>query len=273
MMYNTDMREIIIITGASSGMGACFARQLVNENCEMWLIARRKERLEELSKELNEKRTALSNENPVKAIAMDISGRKGVEEFESFLHSANSREELKIAYLINNAGFGTYGTFADTPLKPQLDMIDTNCTALTGLCGVCLSYLREGSTIINVASLASFLPLGNFAVYGATKAFVLSFSIALAAELSDRKIKVCALCPGPVSTEFANVASAGARKEVLHGKSAEKVVEHCLKCARKNKKIAIMAFKWKFKAFASTFVKRYHGALFTYRYCKRPRNN
>ena len=108
-MYNPDMREIIIITGASSGMGACFARQLVNENCEMWLIARRKERLEELSKELNEKRTALSNENPVKAIAMDISGRKGVEEFEAFLHSANSREELKIAYLINNAGFGTYG--------------------------------------------------------------------------------------------------------------------------------------------------------------------
>ena len=259
------MREIIIVTGASSGMGACFARQLCGEKAEIWLIARRKERLEALAKELR-------RDYPVKAIAMDISGRRGVEEFKAFLDSANNREELKIAYLINNAGFGTYGTFADTPLSAQLDMIDLNCTALTGICGVALPYLREGSTIINVASLASFLPLGNFAVYGATKSYVLSFSIALAAELSDKKIKVCALCPGPVSTEFALVASAGARKEVLHGLSAEKVVAHCLKKARKNKKIAIMALKWKFKAFASRFVGRYAGALFTYRYCKRPRN-
>ena len=268
-VYNgKGMRKIIIITGASSGMGACFARQLAVENAEMWLIARRKERLDALACELTKYRSC-----PVKAICMDISGRKGVEEFASFLQSEIEIEALEILYLVNNAGFGTYGTFAETPLEPQLDMIDTNCTALTGLCGVCLPHFAQGSTIINVASLASFLPLGNFAVYGATKSFVLSFSVALAAELSDRKIKVCALCPGPVSTEFANVASNGARPKVLHGLSAEKVVAHCLKCARKNKKIAIMALKWKFKAFASSFVNRYHGALFTYRYCKRPRNN
>ena len=144
------MRKIIIITGASSGMGACFARQLAVENAEMWLIARRKERLDALACELTKYRSC-----PVKAICMDISGRKGVEEFASFLQSEIEREALEILYLVNNAGFGTYGTFAETPLEPQLDMIDTNCTALTGLCGVCLPHFAQGSTIINVASLAS----------------------------------------------------------------------------------------------------------------------
>ena len=172
--------------------------------------------------------------------------------------------------LVNNAGFGTYGPFAETDIDREMQMIELNCTSLTGVCGIALPYLTKGSSIINTASLAAFLPLGNFAVYAATKAYALSFSIALAAELKDRGIQVCALCPGSVSTNFANVASNGKRKEVLHGKDPVKVVRHCLKANHRGKKTALWALKWRFTAFMSRFVGRYTGARYTYLYAKRP---
>jgi short-subunit dehydrogenase len=126
------------------------------------------------------------------------------------------------------------------------------------------------SRIINTASLASYMPLGNFAVYGACKAFVLSFTVALAAELKEKGIRVTALCPGPVSTEFANVASNGVRKKVRHGLSAEKTVAHCLKKSRRGKLYSVMALKWKVQAYGSRFVGRYAVARFTYKFVKRP---
>ena len=261
------MRRIIVITGASSGMGECFSRELAAENAELWLVARRKDRLEKIAEEL-----AKSGAKAL-AVPLDISGKAGVNAFKEFLQTENAKSALEISWLVNNAGFGTYGTFEATPLDVQLDMVELNCTAMTGICGVCLPFMKSGSKIVNTASLASFLPLGNFAVYGATKSFVLSFSFALAAELKDRGISVTALCPGPVSTEFAAVASAGARKEVLHGKDASKVVSHCIKCVRQGKKTAIFAPKWKITALLSHIVPRSLGAWFTYRFCPRPRNN
>ena len=211
------------------------------------------------------------------AVGLDIAGQKGAENFALLLENEKKRDEksggFSITMLVNNAGFGTYGPFEETSVTRELDMIELNCTSLTGICGYALPYMSKGSTIINTASLASFLPLGNFAVYGATKAYVLSFTMALAAEIKHRGIKVCALCPGPVSTEFAKVASNGARKEVKHGLSAESVVTHCLKHTKKGKHTAIMGFKWKFKAVASRFISQYAGAWFTYTYCKRPHNS
>ena len=268
------MKKIGIITGASSGMGREFALQMsdYDDIDELWLLARRKSRLYDLEKEIKGK---TKNRNlEVRGIEIDLAGRKGVSAVRALLEvemvTNADNDGFCITWLINNAGFGTYGTFEETPLDKELDMIDINCTTLTGLCGIALKYMNKDSTIINTASLASFLPLGNFAVYGATKAYVLSFSMALAAEVSDKGIKVCALCPGPVSTEFANIASNGARREVLHGLPADKVVRHCLKKAKEGKHCAIMALKWKFKAFASRFVGKFYGALYTYRYCKRP---
>lgn len=265
------MKRISIITGASSGMGKEFAKQIAAKNNvdELWILARRQSKLAELRDEI------LSfSKISVRIIEIDLSGKKGVTAFKAFLDIEKKIDEkiggFCISTLVNNAGFGTYGTFETTPLEKELNMIDLNCTTLTGLCGLSLEYMRKDSVIINVASLGSFLPLGNFAVYAASKAYVLSFSVGLAAELHDKGIQVTALCPGPVSTEFANIASNGKRVEVLHGKSAEKVVSHCLKCVEKGKHIAIMAFKWKFKAFASRFVGRYFGSRFTYKYCKRP---
>lgn len=262
------MRKITIITGASSGMGAEFARQIARdekrESSEIWLFARNKEKLESVKDEIK------GDFPNVKIVPMNLAGKEGVALFKTFLATEKISGPYEIDMLVNNAGFGTYGEFASTPLEKELEMIDLNCTALTGLSGAVLPFLHEGSSIINVASLAAFLPLGNFAVYAATKAYALSFSVALAAELKDKGILVSALCPGSVSTDFANVASNGARKEVLHGKDPVAVVAHCLKKARRGKRIILWSAKWKFTAFMSRFIGRYLGARFTFKYNKRP---
>lgn len=262
------MKKIIIVTGASSGMGVCFAKQLASEKPdELWIVARRKDRLENLKKEIESE-----NSVSVRAVDMDISGAHGARRLKSLLDEEKNKGDFEISVLVNNAGFGTYGEFADTDTDREMEMVDLDCTSLTGITGFALPYMRKGGRIINTASLASFLPLGNFAVYGACKAYVLSFSVALAAELKPKGISVTALCPGPVSTEFANVASKGAREKVRHGLSPEKTVEHAIKASRKGKLYSMRFFKWKFQAWASPYVNRYLGAWFTYKYCKRPSN-
>ncbi len=272
------MKAVTIITGASSGLGREFALQLARraasnpppagQTREIWLLARRKELLEGLEGEIR----AIPGAPEPRSFPSNLSGKEGLAAFTGILASENSSagEGLRIETLVNNAGFGTYGPFADTDLARQLDMIDLNVYALTGICHAALPFLGKGSRIINVASLASFAPLGNFAVYGATKAYVLSFSLALAAELADSGVFVSALCPGPVDTEFAAVASNGARKKVVDGKSPRAVVAHCLRQADRGRRIALMAPKWKIKAFLSRFVGRYAFARHTYLHEKRP---
>ena len=269
-----DMKRIAIITGASSGIGEEFARQVCAKYdfYEIWIVARREDKLAALAENLN----AYKNFKVVRPVVMDLAGKEGVGRLKSFIEAENEKlgkieSGIEIGLLINNAGFGTYGPFAETSINTQMDMIELNCTTVTGICGIALPYLKAGSVVINTASLAAFLPLGNFAVYGATKSFVLSFSIALAAELRDKGIKVCALCPGSVSTEFANVASNGARKEVKGGFPPQKVVAQCLKRAFKGKTVALYRPKWRITAFMSRFVGRYLGARYTYKYNPRPR--
>jgi short-subunit dehydrogenase len=174
---------------------------------------------------------------------------------------------------VNNAGFGTYGPFAEVPLDRQLDEIDLNVTSLTALCGAALPYLKSGSRIVNTASLASFSPMGGFAVYAASKVYVLYFTLGLAAELKERGVRVTALCPGPVDTEFSAVASNGVRQKVAHGKSPEKVVRHCLHCLDAGKNIAVMAPLWRFKAFAVRLLPLPFLAWLTMVTEKRPHSN
>ena len=268
------MKRIAVITGASSGLGEEFARQVCAkyDYDQIWIIARREDKLRLLADQLN----AAAGKNFVRPVVMDVAGKEGVERLKTFIENESKVQgdqgQLEIGLLINNAGFGTYGPFAETSINRQMDMIELNCTTVTGICGIALPYLTAGSVVINTASLAAFLPLGNFAVYGATKSFVLSFSVALAAELRDKGIKVCALCPGSVSTEFANVASNGARKEVKGGFPPQKVVAQCLKRAFKGKSIALYRPKWRINAFLSRFIGRYFGARFTYKYSPRPHN-
>lgn len=277
------MKKIIVVTGASSGMGASFARQLAKESAgflqrgktqaasdEIWIVARRQDRLESLKKEIE----GMGEGIPlVRVIAMDISGRDGARALgKIFSDEASAEGSLFINVLVNNAGFGTYGEFAETDVEREMEMVDLDCTSLTGITGYALPFMGKGSRLINTASLASFLPLGNFAVYGACKAYVLSLTVALAAELKQKGIRVTALCPGPVSTEFANVASKGASKEVKHGLSAEKTVAHCIRKSRRGSLYALMALKWKIASWASKLVPRYTCAWFTYKFNKRPSN-
>lgn len=278
------MKRIAIVTGASSGMGTEFTKELYLNSKkynfgsidELWILARRADRLKNLKYDL-EKASEQDNSTQfpqIKAIEIDLSGSSGVNSFKALLKTTEKIEikngGFEIALLVNNAGFGTYGEFSETPLDKELEMIDTNCSTLTGLCGLAIPFMNKGCTILNVASLAAFLPLGNFAVYAATKSYVLSFSVALAAELKDKGIHVTAMCPGSVSTEFANVASNGARKEVLHGYPAKDTVLHALKCASKKKIMALWAPKWKFTAFMSRFIGRFFGARYTFLHNKRP---
>lgn len=262
------MKNIALITGASSGMGKEFAFQVAEKYSfdEIWIFARRENLLKDTAEKIND----AAKKELVKTFPMDICGKEGVFNFKNCLENQKNIEEFSIGLFVNNAGFGTYGPFEDTPVEKEMEMIELNCTTLTGLCSVVIPFLKQDSVIINTASLAAFLPLGNFAVYGATKAYALSFSIALAAELKDKGIKVCALCPGSVSTEFADVASNGVRKEVKGGIPSTKVVSQCLKRAFKGKKTSIYRIKWRFTAFMSHFVGRYIGARYTYLFNKRP---
>lgn len=265
------MKSIAIITGASAGLGKEFTKQVsaLNLYDEIWIIARRADRLQELSDQINSEK----GKKIIKPFAMDLSSSTGVPQLKEILkNEADSTEGFSVGLLINNAGFGTYGPFEQTSVNRSMEMVDLNCTSLTGICGITIPYLKNGSLIINTASLAGFMPLGNFAAYAASKSYVLSFSVALAAELNDKGIKVCALCPGSVSTEFANVASNGARKEVKGGHDPVKVVAHCLKKAYKGKKIALWHPKWKFNAFLSRIVGRYFVAKVTYKHNPRPHN-
>ncbi len=268
------MKKIAIITGASSGLGKEFAKQVSQSSVydEIWIIARREEKLNEIATEINSSK----NFNVIRPVVMDVSGTDGVNRLKKYIETEDEKlrkieSGIEISLLINNAGFGTYGPFENTSLNKQMQMIELNCITVTGLCGIALPYLKKDSVIINTSSLAAFMPLGNFAVYGASKSYVLNYSIALAAELKHKGIKVHALCPGSVSTEFANVASNGARKEVKGGINPEKVIKQCLKRAFKGKKMSLYRPKWRFTAFMSRFLGRFLVASYTYKFNPRPR--
>lgn len=263
------MKRVIIVTGASSGLGTVFAKELCRERNpdEVWLIARRKDRLLETAGEINRVCAETGLKTAPILHETDLANPDKIHFLAELLKNAG---DVQIDTLVNNAGVGTYGEFAETSLDRTLSMVALNVTALTALTHQALPYMKEGCRIINVASLASFAALGNFAAYAATKSYVLSLSVALAAELKDRGITVTAACPGPVDTEFARVASNGARDKVLHGANPEKVVRHCLRAANKGKALSVMGLKWKFKAFMSRFIGRYYFARHTYLHEKRP---
>jgi len=191
------MKKVALITGASAGLGVEFARQLSARGHRLVLIARRKERLESLAKELGNAR----------AVAIDLSKANAALKLMADLKDAG--EEVEI--LVNNAGFGLIGAFAELDAKRQRQMIDLNVGTLTDLCRAVAPQMmkRKSGGILNVASTAAFQPGPRMAVYFATKAFVLSLSEALHEELKPHGVRVTCLCPGPTHTEFGEVAGFG----------------------------------------------------------------
>lgn len=188
--------KIAVVTGASSGIGREFARQIsqrYGKMDEIWIIARRKERLQELEQELRLN---------VRIFAMDLTNSNDMNQFMDYLKEYSP--DIKL--LVNCAGYGKVGSFEELNLEEQCGIIDINCKALTMFTGMCLPYISSHSRIINVASAAAFCPQPRFNVYAASKSYVLSFSRALNCELKDRKITVTAVCPGPVDTEFFDIA-------------------------------------------------------------------
>ena len=183
--------KIAIITGASSGMGREFVYALDKDEAfdELWVIARRKERLESLQEKTRAR---------VRVMALDLIDESSFTVVAETLH----REQPEVAVLVNAAGYGVFGPFAERDLHRQLDMINLNSRALTAMCYLCLPYLKEGSRIYNMGSMSSWQPVPYINVYGATKAYVVSFSRALSQELKPRGVRVMAVCPGWIKTEF-----------------------------------------------------------------------
>lgn len=188
--------KIAIVTGASSGIGREFVRQIEMRYSgieEIWIIARRAERLKEL---------AASSKVSVRCIPLDLMESEAIEELQSLL----KREKPDVKILVNSAGYGIMGDFMNNPIKEETGMIRLNCEVLCAVTYCVLPFISDNSRILQMASSAAFSPQPGFAVYAATKSFVLSFSRALNQELSKRKIAVTAVCPGPVDTEFFEVA-------------------------------------------------------------------
>jgi len=190
-------KKIALVTGASAGLGVEFARQLAKRGHSLVLVARRKERLEELAKELGNAR----------AVAIDLSKKDAAAKL---LADVQDNGEI-VDLLVNNAGFGLIGRFAGLDAKRQRQMIDLNVGTLADLCRAVAPAMieRKSGGIINVASTAAFQPGPKMAVYFATKAFVLSLTEALHEELKPHGVKVSCLCPGPTRTEFGDVAGFG----------------------------------------------------------------
>ena len=183
--------KIAVVTGASSGMGLEFAKAIDAEETldEIWLIARRGDRLEALAKELRA---------PARILTLDLGRPESFEEYKKLLEA----EKPLISTLCNAAGFGRFALFTETELDVNLAMIDLNDKALVAMTQLSLPWMKRGSRVINLDSLSAFQPVPYQCIYGSTKAFVLSFSRALNVELEPRGIRVMAVSPGWVKTEF-----------------------------------------------------------------------
>ena len=188
--------KIAVVTGASSGMGRESIIQLSERFpglSEIWAVARREERLKELKEKIRV---------PLRIFPLDLCEDGALTALERAL----MEEKPEVRILVNAAAFGKIGKEEDLPIADELAMVRLNCEALGGVTHITLPYMPKHSRIIQFASAASFLPQPGFAVYAATKSFVLSYSRALNAELRSRDIAVTAVCPGPVRTEFFDIA-------------------------------------------------------------------
>lgn len=244
-----ELRPVTLITGASSGIGLALARVFARNGHALALVARRADRLNLFADEI----AAKGGPRPV-IIATDLTLNGAAQSIRDLLTASG----VEPRYVVNNAGFGLVGIASTLNREEQLSMIDLNVRLLTELSLTFVdSMQRQKGGLLNVGSIAGFLPGPGSAVYYATKAFVLSFTEALHSELKPRGIKVTALCPGPVPTEFA--ARAGVVGELAPGKltqTAESVAEAGYAGLMRNKRTVIPGFANKIVTLAVRFAPR-----------------
>ena len=231
--------KIAIVTGASSGMGREFIMQIADRFSgigEIWAIARREERLEELSPLVPVK---------VRSFAIDLTDDSKLMSLQDIL----AKEKPEVKWLINSAGYGKIGDVGTINIGDEMGMVELNCKALCAVTHMVLPYMSENSRIIQFSSAASFLPQPGFAIYAATKSFVLSYSRALNEELKKRGIYVTAVCPGPVKTEFFDIAETTGKiplyKRVVMA-DPKKVVRLALRDSMMGRPVSVYGITMKF---------------------------
>ena len=221
-----------LVTGASSGIGAEFARRLAARGMHLVLTARREDRLQELASELDTRHGTQTHLIP---------GNLADSEFPQQLIEATQGANREISLLINNAGFGDVGIVTKPDVPKLLDMVQLNIRALTELTYLFLPQMIERSegAILNVASVAGFQPVAYMPVYSASKAYVLHFSEALWAECRDHGVTVMALCPGTTRTDFFEVSGVGGWLKNHRSQSVEQVVKTALKYLGKRRQYVV----------------------------------
>ncbi len=230
-----------LITGASSGIGEAFAYRLAREGRNLILVARSEDKLRSMSDDLK-------NKHGVEAqfVAIDLI----TEGADKTLYEETSRHGYDVEMLINNAGFGSAGDFAQLDVDKELQMIELNCRALVGLTHRYLQPMRKrrSGTIVNVSSAAGFQPIPFMATYAATKAFVSSFSEAIAEENAPYGIHVLTLCPGSTKTNFFEASNIDRAIQVKGQQTVEQVIETAMTALRSKKRKAVSGVANKFGA-------------------------
>ncbi|MDY7024336.1 MAG: SDR family oxidoreductase [Cyanobacteriota bacterium] len=223
-----------LITGASFGIGETFATELASRQTNLVLVARSQDKLTQLAQQLSQQ-----HQIQTYVIAKDLTEPGATQA----VFDEITQQGMTIDLLINNAGFGDYGAFAERDLQKQVKMIQLNITALVELSHLFLAPMRQrrSGSIINVASIAAYQPIPYMSIYAATKAFVLHFSEALWAENKDNGIHILALCPGPTESRFFEVAEFPSTMGDSKGKlvPAEEVVKDALQAVEKNQPVAV----------------------------------
>ncbi len=256
---NDSVRRRALVTGASSGIGEVFARRLAAESYDLVLVARRADRLRALADELSGRHATT-----VETLVADLETEAGCASVERVL------AEGAVDLLVNNAGFGTYGEFVRLPLDRELAEVKLNVVAVVRLTHAALGPMvgRGRGAVINVASTAAFQPIPYNATYAATKAFVLSFSEAVHEEVKGAGVTVCAVCPGPVRTEFVEQAGIDvAGVPDLAWVDAGEVVSLAIEAARAGRPVEVPGTLNKLTAAASrlaprSVVRRIAGSIF-----------
>lgn len=233
-----------IVTGASSGLGREFVMQLANDSDinEIWVIARREQRLNELKNKVNK---------PIYVLPLDLTDENALTRYSDELKAENPNVTL----LVNCSGFGKFGSCGNIPINDSFDMIDLNCKALTYITEKTLPYMKQGARIIELCSCSAFQPLPYMNVYAATKAYVLSYSRALFNELRPKNIHVLAVCPSWVKTEFIDSAKStdsNAVKNFANIYTADRIVRTALRDSKKfNKTLSVCGLLTKLQHIAS----------------------
>lgn len=228
------MKNIAIITGATGGFGREFIKLFLKKDNidEIWAIARNNDKLLSLIAEFGDK---------IKVFSYDLSNLDCIKNFQTKLN-----DEIKIKYLVNNAGYAKFCSYEDLNVEESLNMINLNISSVVAMGLVCVPYMGKGSRIINISSQSSFLPLPYLNIYSATKVFVRHYSRALNVELKDKNITVTTVCPGWMKTNLYDVAKVDSAKKVVNSfegiTTPDKVAKKALEDADKGKALSIYGF-------------------------------